>query len=68
MRNQDGSWEAPFNPYKWGDVPDDRILTVEAENNGPDNVYIQSVTLNGVIHDIACFTREALAQAARSSS
>nr|WP_245662001.1 GH92 family glycosyl hydrolase [Sphingomonas pruni] len=43
-------------------MPNGKTLTIEAENNGPDNVYIQSVTLNGAPHDIAYVTREALAQ------
>lgn len=28
-------------------MPGGKLLTIEAENNGPANVYIQSVTLNG---------------------
>jgi putative alpha-1,2-mannosidase len=28
-------------------MPNGKILTIEAENNGPDNVYIQSASLNG---------------------
>ncbi len=43
-------------------MPNGKTLTIEAENNSPDNVYIQSVTLNGVAHDMAYFTREALSQ------
>jgi predicted alpha-1,2-mannosidase len=43
-------------------LPNGKTLAIEAENNGPDNVYIQSVTLNGAPHDMAYFTREALAQ------
>jgi predicted alpha-1,2-mannosidase len=43
-------------------LPNGKTLAIEAENNGPDNVYIQSVTLNGASHDMAYFTREALAQ------
>jgi len=43
-------------------MPNGKTLTIEAENNGPDNVYIQSVTLNGAPHDMAYVTREALAQ------
>lgn len=43
-------------------LPNGKTLAIEAENNSPDNVYIQSVTLNGAPHDMAYFTREALAQ------
>nr|WP_157093836.1 GH92 family glycosyl hydrolase [Sphingomonas mali] len=43
-------------------LPSGKTLTIEAENNGPDNVYIQSVTLNGAPHDAAYLTRDALAQ------
>lgn len=42
-------------------LPNGKTLAIEAENNSPDNVYIQSVTLNGAPHDLAYFTREALA-------
>src|SRR3546814_9558778 len=31
-------------------MPSGKTLTIEAENNGPENVYIQSVTLNGQPH------------------
>jgi predicted alpha-1,2-mannosidase len=43
-------------------LPNGKSLAIEAENNSPDNVYIQSVTLNGAPHDVTYFTREALAQ------
>ena len=43
-------------------LPNGKALAIEAENNGPDNVYIQSATLNGAAHDMAYVTREALAQ------
>lgn len=43
-------------------LPNGKTLAIEAENNGPDNVYIQSVMLNGAPHDMAYVTREALAQ------
>jgi predicted alpha-1,2-mannosidase len=43
-------------------LPNGKTLAIEAENNSPDNVYIQSVTLNGAPHDLAYVTREALAQ------
>ena len=43
-------------------LPNGKTLAIEAENNGPDNVYIQSVTLNGAPHDAAYLTRDALAQ------
>lgn len=43
-------------------LPNGKTLAIEAANNGLDNVYIQSVTLNGAPHDLAYFTRDALAQ------
>lgn len=43
-------------------MPNGKTLAIEAENNSPDHVYIQSVTLNGAPHDMAYVTREALAQ------
>jgi predicted alpha-1,2-mannosidase len=39
-----------------------KILTIEAENNGPDNVYIQSVAFNGQPHAKTWLSREALQQ------
>jgi len=39
-----------------------KTLTIEAENNSPANVYIQSVTLNGKPHDRTYFTHEVLEQ------
>ncbi|WP_420824982.1 GH92 family glycosyl hydrolase [Sphingomonas corticis] len=41
-------------------MPNGRTLTIEAENNAPGNVYVQSVTLDGRAHDKAYLTREAL--------
>ncbi|WP_343616352.1 GH92 family glycosyl hydrolase [Novosphingobium sp.] len=41
-------------------MPGGKALTIEAQNNGPKNVYIQSVTLNGKAHAKPWFTREAL--------
>jgi predicted alpha-1,2-mannosidase len=43
-------------------MPSGKMLTIEAENNGPKNVYIQSVTFNGQPHDKTWLTREALQQ------
>jgi len=41
-------------------LPNGKLLLIEAENNGPDNVYIQSVTLNGKRHDKSWLSREQL--------
>ena len=41
-------------------LPNGKRLSVQAENNGPDNVYIQSVTLNGKPHDKSWLSREQL--------
>ena len=41
-------------------MPSGKALTIEAANNGPKNVYIQSVTFNGQRHDKTFLTREAL--------
>ena len=41
-------------------MPNGRTLSIEAENNGPRNVYVQSMTLDGRSHDKAYLTREAL--------
>lgn len=41
-------------------MPNGKQLTIEAENNGPKNVYIQSVTFNGQPHDKTWLDREAL--------
>jgi predicted alpha-1,2-mannosidase len=41
-------------------MPGGKVLTIEAENNGRDNVYIQSATLNGIPHDKPWLSREAL--------
>ncbi len=43
-------------------MPGGKTLTIEAENNGPENVYIQSVTLNGQPHDKTYLTHAALSQ------
>ena len=41
-------------------MPGGKVLTIEAQNNGPDNVYIQSATLNGRPYDKPWLSREAL--------
>lgn len=41
-------------------MPNGKTLLIEAENNSAENVYIQSVTLNGRPHDRTWLTREAL--------
>ena len=41
-------------------MPGGRKLKIEAVNNGPKNVYIQSVTFNGKRHDKTWLTRAAL--------
>jgi predicted alpha-1,2-mannosidase len=41
-------------------MPGGKVLTIEAPNNGPKNVYIQSVTLNGKPHDKPWLSRAAL--------
>jgi predicted alpha-1,2-mannosidase len=41
-------------------MPGGKVLTIEAENNGRDNVYIQSATLNGVPYDKPWLSRAAL--------
>lgn len=41
-------------------LPTGKTLTIEAENNGADNVYIQSVRLNGRAHDKTFVTHDAL--------
>jgi len=41
-------------------MPKGKTLTIEAANNAPGNVYIQSVTLNGKAWDKPWFPREAL--------
>lgn len=43
-------------------MPSGKILTIEAQDNTPENVYIQSVSLNGRPHDKAWFSREQLQQ------
>ena len=43
-------------------LPNGKTLTIEARNNSPANVYVQSVMLNGQAHDKAFFTHEALSQ------
>jgi predicted alpha-1,2-mannosidase len=43
-------------------MPTGKTLTIEAQNNGPDNVYIQSVSLNGVAVDKTYLTHDALEQ------
>ncbi len=41
-------------------MPGGKALTIEAANNGPGNVYIQSASFNGTPHDKPWLTREAL--------
>jgi len=41
-------------------MPGGKTLTIEAANNGPGNVYIQSASFNGTPHDKPWLTREAL--------
>jgi putative alpha-1,2-mannosidase len=41
-------------------MPNGKVLTIKAENNSRENVYIQSVTFNGQPHDKTWFSREAL--------
>ena len=43
-------------------MPSGRVLTIKAENNSPENVYIQSVTFNGQPHEKTWFSREVLQQ------
>jgi predicted alpha-1,2-mannosidase len=41
-------------------MPGGKVLTIEAVNNGPGQVYIQSATLNGVPYDKPWLSRAAL--------
>lgn len=41
-------------------MPTGKTLTIDAENNGPANVYIQSVTFNGKPYDKAWLSHDAL--------
>ncbi|MDY0957642.1 GH92 family glycosyl hydrolase [Sphingomonas sp. CFBP8993] len=41
-------------------MPGGKRLSIEARNNGPDNVYIQSATLNGRRYDKAWLSRQDL--------
>ncbi len=43
-------------------MPSGRTLTIEAQNNGPENVYIQSVRFNGKTYDKPWLSRDALKQ------
>lgn len=43
-------------------MPSGKVLTIEAANNSPKNVYVQSLTFNGKRHDKAWLSREALQQ------
>ena len=43
-------------------MPSGNSLTIDAENNGPDNVYVQSVSLNGTPHAKTYLTHDALEQ------
>lgn len=41
-------------------MPNGKVLDIEAQGNGPRNVYIQSVTFNGKPHEKTWLSREAL--------
>jgi predicted alpha-1,2-mannosidase len=41
-------------------MPNGKVLTIKAENNSRENVYIQSITFNGRPHDKTWLSREAL--------
>jgi predicted alpha-1,2-mannosidase len=41
-------------------MPGGKVLAIEAPNNGPKNVYIQSVSFNGKAHDKPWLSREML--------
>jgi predicted alpha-1,2-mannosidase len=41
-------------------MPTGKLLTIEAVNNSPKNVYVQSLSFNGKAHDKAWLSREAL--------
>ncbi|MDE1914550.1 MAG: GH92 family glycosyl hydrolase [Sphingomonadales bacterium] len=41
-------------------MPGEKVLTIEAQNNGPGNVYIQSATLNGKPYNRPWLAREML--------
>lgn len=43
-------------------MPNGKALTIVAENNSDENVYIQSVTFNGQPHEVTWLDREALQQ------
>ncbi|TPG15187.1 glycoside hydrolase family 92 protein [Sphingomonas koreensis] len=43
-------------------MPTGKTLTIDAENNSAENVYIQSVKFNDVAHEKAFFTHDALEQ------
>lgn len=43
-------------------MPSGKVLTIEAVNNGPKNVYIQSASFNGKPYDKSWLSREALQQ------
>jgi putative alpha-1,2-mannosidase len=43
-------------------MPTGKTLTIEAANNSPANVYIQSVTFDGTPHDKTYFTHDVLEQ------
>jgi predicted alpha-1,2-mannosidase len=43
-------------------MPSGKVLTIDAQNNGPANVYIQSVRLNGKPVDKTYLTHDALEQ------
>ncbi|MFZ3482247.1 GH92 family glycosyl hydrolase [Sphingomonas sp. 3-13AW] len=43
-------------------MPNGKVLTIDAVNNSPENVYIQSATFNGKKYDKSWLSREALQQ------
>ena len=43
-------------------MPSGKALAIDAQNNSAKNVYIQSVTFNGVAHGTTFFTHDALMQ------
>ncbi len=46
-------------------MPNGKTLTIEAKNNSAENVYIQSVSLNGTPHAKTWLTHDALSQGGR---
>ena len=43
-------------------MPGGKVLTITADNNSADNIYVQSMTFNGQPHDKPWLSREALQQ------